>query len=298
MAEVYANNVSKIDDAIAKSQQEQIQSYDALADKVSATSQEKLRDYIAKWSGVESIGGSVGAALPIFRGGRKLYKQYQNLRSTVSKVNEGGSEMPSISQQADVLPTDLGSDMPGPVQTPDARAPDITGIKDIKPEQPTVGSSGAENPTMQEEDVYGIDDEKSLPQYQGTDTTGTTNTTTGGGDLDGQALKDAGFTEDDAAGLFEDAGTTATEEAGSSLASFFAADSIASTIPVVGEVAAGIGGLVAIGDGIAHLFDPPKNAPSPAPVSITLPTGLTSQYADSVPSIDGTTQRSASSSVF
>ena len=212
------------------------------------------------------------------------------------------------------MPPGLSSDRPGGVELPESNAPDITGVSDSVsstiPEKPFSVSNLITSP---EDDPFQPGFTRAIPARSSLDTQGTANTTVGGeGDDTGSALKDAGFTEEDASGLFDNATDTTLStvtngvddvastvaSTGSDLSAFFSADAIASSIPVAGEIAAAVGGLVALGDGIAHLFEKPKEAPTPQPVQISLPSGLTAKYADSVPSSDGTVQRSASSSVF
>lgn len=113
----------------------------------------------------------------------------------------------------------------------------------------------------------------------------------------------------------EDLGTQATKtvattagevggEAGGELAGMATTDAVLGAVPVVGELALGITGLVSIGEGLYHLFHH-KDTPPPAP---TLPqvhlatsnpsAGLTQKFASSLPSLDSSAEPSASSMSF
>lgn len=94
----------------------------------------------------------------------------------------------------------------------------------------------------------------------------------------------------------------ATEEAGEDEAvGLF--DSVAGGIPILGEVALGITGLVSIGRAFAHLFKHKKKF-VPKKVAVqgvaipTAPTQLTQKYSMGLPSIDSASEVSASFSAF
>tara|TARA_R110000824_G_scaffold353233_1_gene540367 strand:+ start:2814 stop:3869 length:1056 start_codon:yes stop_codon:yes gene_type:complete len=107
--------------------------------------------------------------------------------------------------------------------------------------------------------------------------------------------------------LFGKASAKATEEAvGKKVGEDEAVglfDSVAGGIPILGEVALGITGLVSIGKAFAHLFKHKKKfAPkisSAQGISIpTAPTQLTQKYSMGLPSIDSASEVSASFSAF
>jgi len=81
-------------------------------------------------------------------------------------------------------------------------------------------------------------------------------------------------------------------------------DAILGAVPVLGEVALGITGLVSVGEGLYHLFHHKDKAPSaPGLPSTGLPTsdptaGLTQKFASALPSIDSSAEVSASSMSF
>ena len=91
----------------------------------------------------------------------------------------------------------------------------------------------------------------------------------------------------------------ALEEGGSFLGDFLSSDAAAAAIPVVGEAAAFVGGLVAIGEGIYHLFHPPAKKLPPAPVMGSgIPQSVQAKYAQALPSFDSSSDNTASDAVF
>ena len=70
-------------------------------------------------------------------------------------------------------------------------------------------------------------------------------------------------------------------------------------VPVLGEVALGITGLVSVGEGIYHLFHhdagSPPTAPTPTNVAMPSPSNaLTSKFTQGLPSIDGASEMAGS----
>jgi hypothetical protein len=95
----------------------------------------------------------------------------------------------------------------------------------------------------------------------------------------------------------EEGGGQALEEGGGGLLSDIGASVGLDAIPVLGEAAAIIQGLVGIGEGIAHLFQPDTPAPKPkvsAEAMIT-PAAITSKFSAALPSIDGSVEDTAGS---
>jgi len=67
----------------------------------------------------------------------------------------------------------------------------------------------------------------------------------------------------------------------------------------VGEAAAVIGGFVAIGEGIYHLFHPPAKKLPPAPIAGSLvPQSVQAKYANALPSFDSSSDNQPSDAVF
>lgn len=118
-------------------------------------------------------------------------------------------------------------------------------------------------------------------------------------------LEDVGQQAGEIAGktVAKTAGEVAGETTGE-LTGMATTDAVLGAVPVLGEVALGITGLVSIGEGLYHLFHH-KDTPPPAP---TLPqvhlatsnpsAGLTQKFASSLPSLDSSAEPGASSMSF
>lgn len=87
------------------------------------------------------------------------------------------------------------------------------------------------------------------------------------------------------------------EEEGGSFLGDIASSVGLDAIPVIGEAAAVIQGLVGIGEGIAHLFSPdaPKPKPNVNAEAMITPAAVTSKFSAALPSIDGATEDTAGS---
>ncbi len=89
------------------------------------------------------------------------------------------------------------------------------------------------------------------------------------------------------------------EAGGEALAGLGTADAVLGSIPVIGEVALAISGLVGIGEGIYHLFHPQDKPPPPKPnAPIQAPHNLTQKYAMALPSVDNAVDRSGAITSF
>lgn len=77
-----------------------------------------------------------------------------------------------------------------------------------------------------------------------------------------------------------------------------AGDAVLGAIPVVGEIGLFVGGLVALGEGLYHLFHPDK-APKPPPKpQLQIPHQLASKMTSALPSYDASADSSGSMSSF
>ncbi len=89
------------------------------------------------------------------------------------------------------------------------------------------------------------------------------------------------------------------EEAGGFLGDLGVTEGVTAAIPFVGEATALIGGFVAIGEGIYHLFHPPHKKLPPTPVSSSMiPQSVAQKYASALPSFDSSSDNMPSDSVF
>jgi hypothetical protein len=100
-----------------------------------------------------------------------------------------------------------------------------------------------------------------------------------------------GGATDAAEGAAETGGELATELTGT--------DALLGAVPVVGEVALAVSGVVALGEGIYHLFHKPEAPPPPKLIApVQAPTALLAKYAAALPSSDNSLDRGASSVSF
>lgn len=91
----------------------------------------------------------------------------------------------------------------------------------------------------------------------------------------------------------------AIEEGGGFLADLGLGETASLAIPVAGEALAFVGGLVAIGEGIYHLFHPPAKKVPKAPVlGSGVPQSVQAKYANALPSFDSSSDNVASDAVF
>lgn len=96
-----------------------------------------------------------------------------------------------------------------------------------------------------------------------------------------------------------DAPLAPAAEGGGFLADLGLSEAATAAIPVVGEAAAFVGGLVAIGEGIYHLFHPPHKKLPPAPIpGSQVPQSVQAKYANALPSFDSSSDNSPSDAVF
>lgn len=76
-------------------------------------------------------------------------------------------------------------------------------------------------------------------------------------------------------------------------------DAILGAVPIIGEAALAVSGLVAIGDGIYHLFHHPHAPPAPpAPAPLDAPTAMIQKYSMALPSSDSSVDRASSVGSF
>ena len=69
-------------------------------------------------------------------------------------------------------------------------------------------------------------------------------------------------------------------------------------VPVVGEIALAVSGIVAIGEGIWHLFHHPKPPTAPTAAPLTAPSTMTAKYSLALPSADNSVDKAGSVGTF
>lgn len=258
--EIYANNVAKLQDHLRSLQQDQITSADQLQANLTDNYNSKMNDYVEKWKSIQDAGGEELAGVLGVKGIYQGAKKLYGVYQNLKGNSGTTAEDANDNDTADV--ENMGDAVDDGSVVRSTTFPMVRPSEadlEADPFQPTAGQ----------------------PVSSTFVTGGTTDGGTAAGNIAGDAVADS------------------APEIASGLGEFFTADAVASAIPVVGEVAAGVGGLVAVGDAIYHLFHKPSDKPSaPPPPPISAPTQVTQQYASALPSVDASTQRAASSSVF
>jgi hypothetical protein len=111
--------------------------------------------------------------------------------------------------------------------------------------------------------------------------------------------KSAGDAGEIGADVGGDAAAAGGEASAGILSSLGIGDAVLGAVPVVGEIGLAVGGLVAIGEGIYHLFHHPKAPPAPPPSApLTAPNVMTQKYSLALPSSDSSQDHSASVGTF
>lgn len=280
--EIYANNVAKLQNQLQSLQQDQITSTDQLQADATDSYNSKMDDYVDKWKTIQDAGGEELAAMlgvkGVVKGTQKLYGIYQNLKGSGSSVPDDanvenmGDAVEEATKGGSTADVPMPSSSTAPLPDSDSTVVKSTSYDMARPTEADLEADPFQ-PTANQP--------VSSSFVTGGTSDGGTAASGAAGDLVGDAVAD-----------------TAPEVA-SGLSGFLTVDSVVSAIPVVGEIAAGVGGLVAIGDAIYHLFHKPSDKPSvPTPPPLNAPTQVTQQYSSALPSTDASTQRAASSSVF
>jgi hypothetical protein len=200
---------------------------------------------------------------------------------------------------------------PEEIETPnlDPEPSSISETSFMTPKATPVGSGYEEEPSSFQETMEDPDMEAS--------------TSTRAGD----SLREAGFSEEDASGLFggngEDldgltskladgvsegtdslvasTGESVAADAGGEALAAIAGSQVLDAVPIVGEVTAAIGAIAGIGEGIAALVHHSSGPAPPAPInpsSFLVGSDVTSKYASLIPSLDTSVDRGGGSGVF
>jgi hypothetical protein len=99
-----------------------------------------------------------------------------------------------------------------------------------------------------------------------------------------------------AGGELEQSGAKIAEKTGGSILGDLGESVGLDAIPVIGEAAAVVQGLVGIGEGIYHLFHPDHTKPPPPPKFVgRTPSNIASKFSAALPSMDGSVEDSAGS---
>ncbi len=323
MDETYASNVDNLNELSRQYRQSEINKAEVMKQSVLDKFNDKLTDYSDKWKAVEEGGkdelaGQFGLK-GVYRGGKKvfdLYKKYKNSQTgeededkptdledpdADAKIEDG--DLPDFDPDfdptgADFRPSqaerfrsrlaELGEE-PEPEDEEELtsarnvatlRGEGDTSSADAPTEAPTqVQVSGAGEAPAPESGIQGATAGAEQESEK-----------VGGGIL----KKGANLIKQTGEDLAETAGEGLGEAGGEALGA-----TILSAIPVVGEVGLAVGGLVAIGEGIYHLFHHPHAPQVNTPIKASLvPQSVQQKYANALPSFDSSSDNMPSDAVF
>ena len=329
----YSSNVDRAQDTIQQLTGNAIGDYNDLTSRLEASRAEESQEYQDKWKEVQELGNDELAG---YLGAKGLYSGYKKAKSLIgqgkelasqvkSKVGELADSGQEFVDQARGNISDIASGIRAKVEDLGNRGKTILtdAMEDGKGNIANLAQDSADklsadvdsfSPENLPEGAGGrvdlagdLDQEMSKSAEQGdaytpnqvTSESGeTAETSFGGGE---PTLNSVG------ADVTEDAGTKIGESVGKEIGEDVLTDvadtSILDAVPVIGEGALIVGGAVAIGDSIYHLFHHSHTnsvaPPPPPPVSaFQAPAGVTQKFSTAIPSIDTATDRSGAYTNF
>lgn len=319
MDETYASNVDSLNELTRQYRQSEINKAEVMKQSVLDKFNDKLTDYSDKWKAVEEGGkdelaGQFGLK-GVYRGGKKvfdLYKKYKN-----SQTGEEEEDKPSGLEDPDADAKIEDGDRP---QAPD---PDFDPVEARASQAERFKSRLAELEAP-EEDEEELTSARNVATLRGEGDTSSADAPSdapapkaeigGAGDAPESGIQGAtagaeqeseklgGSILKKGANLVKQAGEDFAETAGEGLGEAGGealGATILSAIPVVGEVGLAVGGLVAIGEGIYHLFHHPHAPQVNSPVKASLvPQSVQQKYANALPSFDSSSDNMPSDAVF
>jgi hypothetical protein len=319
MDETYASNVDSLNELTRQYRQSEINKAEVMKQSVLDKFNDKLTDYSEKWKAVEEGGkdelaGQFGLK-GVYRGGKKvfdLYKKYKN-----SQTGEEDEDKPSGLEDPDADAKIEDGDRPQAPEDPDfdpveARASQAERFKSRlaeleEPDEEELTSARNDATLRGEGDTSSADaptEEPTQVQVGGAGDAPPAESgiqgATAGAEQESEKLggsilkKGANLVKQAGEDIAETAGEGLGEAGGEALGA-----TILSAIPVVGEVGLAVGGLVAIGEGIYHLFHHPHAPQVNSPVKASLvPQSVQQKYANALPSFDSSSDNMPSDAVF
>ena len=298
MSQVYASNVDRINDQIRSLGAKDFDSKEEMGQQLvadqKASATEKTQEYMDKWKEVSEAGGEDLAGVLGIRG---LYKTYQKAKSVYQKYKSASEQQtkPQETTTPQEGEQEIGED--SHIIDAEEEAPEPKELQDF--------SQPSEEPESLQETRFG-EDITDVPQTKPPATSLSTSEPPAETSVQKSIIEqDPESTADLAGEAGETAAETAGETAGETIAAAAGdlgiAEAATAAIPVVGEAAAVIGGLVAIGEGLYHLFHKPHHsAPKPPAPVAPVPTSqlFTSKINAGLPTTDSGVDMAASATLF
>jgi len=317
MDETYASNVDNLNELARQYRQSEIDKAEVMKQSVLDKFNDKLTDYSEKWKAVEEGGkdelaGQLGLK-GAYRGGKKIFELYKKYKNS-----QTGEE---------------SEDKPSGLEDPDADAKIEDGDAPAEPDFDPVGVRAGQADAFKsrlaeleapEEDEEELTSARNVAILRGEGDTSSADAPSdapapkvqvgGAGDAPESGIEGAtagaeqeseqlgGSILKKGANLVKQAGEDFAETAGEGLGEAggeaFGA-TILSAIPVVGEIGLAVGGIVAIGEGIYHLFHHPHAPQVNSPIKASLvPQSVQQKYANALPSFDSSSDNMPSDAVF
>jgi hypothetical protein len=326
MDETYASNVDNLNELARQYRQSEIDKAEVMKQSVLDKFNDKLTDYSEKWKAVEEGGkdelaGQFGLK-GVYRGGKKiydLYKKYKNSNSGETDEDKpSGLEDPEADGKIEAGDRPQAPEEPSPdfdpvaarasqaerfrsrlaelgEDEPEEDEEELTSARNVATLRGEGDTSPAEAPTDAPSGVQ-VSGAGQAPSQESGIESATGDAVQESEKIGGDAIKQTGKNLGKEVGedLAETAGEGLGEAGGEALGA-----TILSAIPVVGEVGLAVGGLVAIGEGIYHLFHHPHKPQVNAPIKASLvPQSVSQKYANALPSFDSSSDNMPSDAVF
>ena len=292
MAQTYADNIANLRGRLSELQAQDTDSFLGNAQAQEDAFNEKTKGYSEKWQSVEQAGGEDIAGMlgaqGVYSGYKKIKKLYDGVQARKQATNQVDD---------DVVDNTAPKNQPSAAQGLDE--PDLTpsitpsgGQALARPTEPTIQRNTDENPLLDNaKDDFdinpsGLGETANFKSLTGTEQDGglvekLSNSLSKTGNEISSKFQDV-------KNFFKSSGSGEISGTGEAL------EGISTT-----EAALAVGGLVAIGDGIYHLFHHPKQpttATPNAPLQVTQ--NMTAKYSLALPSSDVATDRQASVGSF
>lgn len=296
----YGSRVGNLNSVLQDLSDRNAQSEEDTRNELIEKSEEADEKLSEKLKGAEDITGDIVAG---GLGVGSLYKSGKAIRQSVQKVKDTGDTLKSKFQQEEGE-QDVGF-APEELPFPEVARPPVPQRPAPKLPQPKPTST-----VNEDEDTYrsfGLPEEADDLTTDITDTDFNMPRTiaqTVGGDGEnlgsGLTSKLADGVSDSATDLVSTAGKSIASDASAEVLADVAGSQVLDAVPVVGEITAGVGALVGIGEEVYSLVHHSSPAPvePPNPSSFLVGSDVQQKYASMIPSVDTSIDRGSGEGLF